>query len=130
MLARLLLMLTLRASHALSEEVEMKKYELSLDDPRQVTKTKGTVMRMMTKSLMAGALVSLATVAVPGAANAVVCGAVGATTLAQVLGGSCTVEDKTFSFAANALAPDGFNLTVAEIGVQALPSIGALNSNP
>src|SRR5712671_1330865 len=102
MLARLLLMLTLRASHALSEEVEMKKYELSLDDPRQVTKTKGTVMRMMTKSLMAGALVSLATVAVTGGAYAAPCpagGAAGSTLDAYIALGAtgCTIGDKTFS---------------------------------
>src|SRR6266550_4242394 len=95
MLARLLLMLTLRASYtnALSEEVEMRKFGLSrlgaaglmappIGDPRRATKRKGTMMRMMTKSLMAGALVSLATVAVTGGAHAAPCpagGAVGST---------------------------------------------------
>jgi hypothetical protein len=62
-------------------------------------------MRMMMKSVTAGALVSLATVAVPGAANAVVCGTspgfndLGDFTTATGAsnGNSCTVGDKTFS---------------------------------
>jgi hypothetical protein len=48
-------------------------------------------MRIGLKALTAGGLVSLATVAVPGSANAVVCGAAGATNLALVEAlGSCT----------------------------------------
>src|SRR5258707_5135595 len=90
-----------------------------------------TQMRMMMKSVMAGALVSLATVAVPGAANAVVCAATGATTLAQVIGlGSCTVEDKTFGFTSGSYSGDGFSPTAADVGVVALPSPGAINTNP
>lgn len=55
-------------------------------------------MRMLPKALIVGALVSAA-MAVAGAANAVVCGDPGAATLAQAFAlGSCTVEDKTFSF--------------------------------
>jgi hypothetical protein len=53
-------------------------------------------MRMMMKSLMAGAFVSLATVAVSGGANAAPCGT---TTLNNwlVSGFNCTVGDLTFS---------------------------------
>jgi hypothetical protein len=58
-------------------------------------------MRMMMKSAMAGAVISLATVAVPGGANAVVCGSQGFTTLDTLIGlgtTGCTVDDKTFIF--------------------------------
>jgi hypothetical protein len=58
-----------------------------------------TTMRMMMKSVMAGALVSLATVAVPGVANAVPCGDPGFNNFGVLMAGglSCTVGDKTFS---------------------------------
>jgi hypothetical protein len=81
------------------------------------------------KSAIAGAFVSLATVAVPGAANAVVCGAPTATTIAQVITlGSCTVEDKTF--AAFSFSADGFPLSASDVGVTALASPGLINTNP
>jgi hypothetical protein len=63
-------------------------------------------MRMMIKAVMAGAVVSLATVAAPGAAYAAPCGT---TTLDNwlVSGFSCTVGDKTF--AGFSYQQDGFN---------------------
>jgi len=53
-------------------------------------------MRILMKSMMAGALVSLAAMVASGSANAVPCGS---TTLDNwlVSGFSCTVGDKTFS---------------------------------
>jgi hypothetical protein len=83
---------------------------------------------MIVKSMIAGALVSVATVAVPGAASAVVCGTPGMTaTLGQLISGpvtSCTVADKTFS--AFSYGPDGFdgntqgipNIPAAVVGVR------------
>jgi len=57
-------------------------------------------MRMIIKAVMAGAVVSVVTVAVPGAANAVVCGTPGMTAnLGQLISGpvtSCTVGTKEF----------------------------------
>jgi hypothetical protein len=65
-------------------------------------------MRIMMRSMMAGALVSLATVAVSGSTNALPCGT---TTLDNwlVSGFSCTVGDKTFS--GFTYGQDGFNGT-------------------
>jgi hypothetical protein len=90
------------------------------------------MMRMMRKSLMAGALVSLATVAVSGSANAVVCGDAGATNLALVEAlGSCTVEDKTFGFNAQSFSQTNIDaITAANVQVLALPSPGTPNTNP
>ena len=84
-------------------------------------------MKVTIKSLIAGAVVSLAAVAVPGAANAIVCGDTGANTLALVEAlGSCTVNDKTFS--AFSYSGDGTGVTnPANVGVAA---IGATTSNP
>jgi hypothetical protein len=84
-------------------------------------------MRMMMKSVMAGAVVSLVTVAASGPANAVVCGSTGATTLAQIIGlGSCTVDDKAFS--AFSYSGDGTGVTdPANVGVSA---VGANTSSP
>src|SRR5436190_24237337 len=82
-------------------------------------------MRMMMKSVIAAALVSVAAVAVSGPANAVVCGAATATTLAEVIGlGSCTVLDKTFSFPLGAASyvPSGgvASVTAGMVSVAAL----------
>jgi len=75
---------------------------------------------MMMKSVMAGAFVSLATVAVSGTANAALLGTCGTSGVADLLsdfvtsagtsnGMSCMVGDKTFSnFSYN---PNGFNAT-------------------
>jgi hypothetical protein len=82
---------------------------------------------------MAGAIVSFATVAVPGVANAVVCGQPTAATLAQVITlGSCTVGDKTFS--GFSYLQDGFTgliqgipnvpATAVGIGPASTPDIG------
>src|SRR5712675_1992500 len=91
-------------------------------------------MRMMMKSLMAGAFVSLATVGVPGTANAVVCGtALTADTLTHVLalpGSFCTVEDKTFTFTSSSFSGGPFGLTNDSLGIAALASTGGLNTNP
>ena len=73
-------------------------------------------MRILMKSMMAGALVSLAAVVASGSANAVPCGS---TTLDNwlVSGFSCTVGDKTFSnFTYQA---DGFNGTNGHSNVPA-----------
>ena len=84
-------------------------------------------MKVTIKSLIAGAVVSLAAGAIPGAANAIVCGDTGANTLALVEAlGSCTVNDKTFS--AFSYSGDGTGVTnPANVGVAA---IGATTSNP
>jgi PEP-CTERM motif len=84
-------------------------------------------MKMTIKSLIAGAVVSLVAVAIPGAANAIVCGDTGANTLALIEGlGSCTVSDKTFS--AFSYSGDGTGVTdPANVGVVA---VGATTSNP
>jgi hypothetical protein len=85
-------------------------------------------MRMMMKSVMAGTFVSLATVAVPGTANAVVCGAAGAATLADltVAGASCTVADKTFrNFS---YGPDGFSGAIAGIPNIPAAAVGVIPS--
>jgi hypothetical protein len=84
-------------------------------------------MKMTIKSLIAGAVVSLVAVAIPGAANAIVCGDTGANTLALVEGlGSCTVNDKTFS--AFSYSGDATGVTnPANVGVAA---VGATTSNP
>ena len=89
-------------------------------------------MRMILKSMTAGALVALGTLGVPAAANAVVCGTTGvADTLALVVGlGSCTVEDKTFTFNSASFSAPTFGLTPGAVGVLGLPSTGALNTNP
>jgi hypothetical protein len=65
-------------------------------------------MRILMKSMMAGALVSLAAVVSSGSTNAAPCGT---TTLDNwlVSGFSCTVGDKTFS--GFTYSPDGFNGT-------------------
>jgi hypothetical protein len=93
-------------------------------------------MRMMMKSMMAGALVSLATLAVAGVANAVPLGTCGGPGLpgmpANMLGSfvnpatglgngnSCTVGDKTFSnFSYNL---DGTNVPLANVGLGTAPS--------
>jgi len=71
-------------------------------------------MRTLMKSVMAGALVSLAAVVASGSANAAACGT---TSLNNWLGSSfsCTVGDKTFSnFAYN---PDGLNVPATNVGV-------------
>jgi PEP-CTERM motif len=76
-------------------------------------------MKMLSRSLIAAALTSIT---IGGTANAVVCGDPGAATLAQVIAiGSCTVSDKTFS--GFSFSADGFNLTVADVGIAALPPI-------
>ena len=84
-------------------------------------------MKMTIKSLIAGAVVSLTAVAIPGAANAIVCGDTAANTLALVEAlGSCTVNDKTFS--AFSYSGDGTGVTnPANVGVAA---VGATTSNP
>jgi hypothetical protein len=84
-------------------------------------------MKVTIKSLIAGAVVSLAAVAVPGAANAIVCGDTGANTLALVEAlGSCTVSNKTFS--AFSYSGDDTGVTnPANVGVAA---VGATTSNP
>jgi hypothetical protein len=84
-------------------------------------------MRMMMKSVMAGALVSVAAVAIPGAANAIVCGDTAANTLALVEAlGSCTVGGKTFS--TFSYSGDASGVTnPANVGVAA---VGATTSNP
>ena len=72
-------------------------------------------MRILMKSMMAGALVSLAAVVASGSANAVPCGT---TTLDHwlVAGFSCTVGDKTFSDFS--YSPGGFTLVPASsVGV-------------
>jgi hypothetical protein len=94
-------------------------------------------MRMMMKSVMAGALVSLATVALPGAANAVplgACGGSGANVLSDFVGSnfgnSCTVGDKTFTNFT--YSPTGAFGTGGGSSVPA-PSVGvgpALTSSP
>jgi len=82
---------------------------------------------MMMKSVMAGALVSVAAVAIPGAANAIVCGDTAANTLALVEAlGSCTVGGKTFS--TFSYSGDASGVTnPANVGVAA---VGATTSNP
>jgi hypothetical protein len=87
------------------------------------------MMRMMMKSVMAGALVSLAAVAVSGSANAAVCGGSLASFVnpdgSSIPGTSCTVEDKTFSsftFSTALIAPSA-------VSIVALPSVPA-NTNP
>jgi hypothetical protein len=93
-------------------------------------------MRRLGLTLIAGAALSLATVAVPGAANAAPCGTPGANTLASFTnsaGGSngitCTVEDKTFgNFTFN--TGNGFGLGAADIAVTGLASPGAPNTDP
>jgi hypothetical protein len=86
-----------------------------------------TTMRMMMKSMIAGAVVSLAVMAASGPANAVVCGNSGATTLAQIMSlGSCIVDDKMFS--AFSYSGDGTGVTdPANVGVGA---VGANTSSP
>jgi hypothetical protein len=73
-------------------------------------------MRIMMRSMMVGALVSLATVAVSGSTNAAPCGT---TTLNNwlVSGFSCTVGDKTFS--GFAYQQDGFDGTNGHSNVPA-----------
>jgi hypothetical protein len=78
------------------------------------------MMRMMRKSLMAGALVSLATVAVSGGAHAAACpagGAPGSTMDAYIALGAtgCQVGDKTFSnFSYNG---NGTGVLAPQVGV-------------
>jgi PEP-CTERM motif len=91
-----------------------------ISDPRRVTKGKETMMRMMMKSLMAGALGSLAAVAVTGGAHAALCpagGAVGSTLDAYIALGAagCQIGDKTFSnFSYNG---DGTGVLANQVGV-------------
>jgi hypothetical protein len=84
-------------------------------------------MKVTIKSLIAGAVVSLTAVAIPGAASAIVCGDTAANTLALVEAlGSCTVSNKTFS--AFSYSGDGTGVTdPANVGVAA---VGATTSNP
>jgi hypothetical protein len=84
-------------------------------------------MKVTIKSLIAGAVVSLTAVAIPGAANAIVCGDTAANTLALVEAlGSCTVSNKTFS--AFSYSGDATGVTnPANVGVAA---VGATTSNP
>jgi hypothetical protein len=84
-------------------------------------------MKVTIKSLIAGAVVSLTAVAIPGAANAIVCGDTAANTLALVEAlGSCTVSNKTFS--AFSYSGDDTGVTnPANVGVAA---VGATTSNP
>jgi hypothetical protein len=84
-------------------------------------------MKVTIKSLIAGAVVSLTAIAIPGAANAIVCGDTGANTVALVEAlGSCTVGNKTFS--ALSYSGDATGVTdPANVGVAA---VGATTSNP
>jgi hypothetical protein len=99
----------------------------------RITNREEITMRMMRKSLMAGALVSLATAAIPGIANAVPCGVVGVSSnlgLLEILG-ACTVEDKTFAFNSASFSQNNFNtLTPSDVQVLAVPSAGPPNTNP
>src|SRR5438309_2050645 len=81
-----------------------------------VSQKGGDTMKILMKSMMAGALVSLAAVVASGSTNAAPCGS---TTLDNwlVSGFSCTVGDKTFSdFTYQA---DGFNGTLGRSNVPA-----------
>jgi hypothetical protein len=97
-----------------------------------------TVMRMMLKTLLAGALVSLAAVALSAAANAAnlgACGSSGANLLSDFVnangtsnGNTCTVGDKTYSMflylAQGDFAPGGGNPVPAS-----LVSVAAINDH-
>src|SRR5438128_1444610 len=76
-------------------------------------------MRTMMKSVIAGALVSLATVAVAGVANAAPCPATGsyATLLATNAAGGCTIGDKNFSNFSYAATATGGAVPVPAAGV-------------
>jgi hypothetical protein len=94
-----------------------------------------TTMRMMMKSVMAGALVSLATAAVPGAADAALLGTCGVPGVSNNLGllasNSCTVEDKTFTFPAVPFTQSNLDALIpASVTVAALLSTAGVNTNP
>jgi hypothetical protein len=77
-------------------------------------------MRILKKSLMAGALVPLAAVVASGSAKAVTCQTAlggGGVTLGQIAGTSfsCTIDDKTFSNFQ--YTQDGSNVPAANVGV-------------
>jgi hypothetical protein len=93
-------------------------------------------MKMMMKSVMAGALVSLAAMAASGPANAVplgLCGASGANNLGDFVnaagasnGNSCTVDDKTFS----GFSYSGDNTGVTNPANVGVTAVGANTSSP
>jgi hypothetical protein len=77
-------------------------------------------MRILMKSMMAGALVSLAAVVSSGSTNAAPCGTTTLDVWINIAGFSCTVGDKTFSNFS--YSPDGFT-TVPASSVGVGPSV-------
>jgi hypothetical protein len=73
-------------------------------------------MRILMKSMMAGALVSLTAVVSSGSTNAAPCGTTTLDVWINIAGFSCTVGDKTFSNFS--YSPDGFtNVPASSVGV-------------